>query len=189
MDVWLSTIGQRLDHADNTRTMLLARFLIEAGHTVTLWTSAYDHIRKEWRREWIASAGGPLTMPDGLAVRFMKGCGYRRNIGLRRLLDHLLAARDFRAQAKLLPAPDIVVASLPFDKMSQWSLANNVQAWVSNGVEVYDESICSAAAASSDGGCSPTYILGAAHGALYLGILLAVAVVLSLPAFQRRDVN
>lgn len=86
-------------------------------------------------------------------------------------------------------AGEIVVASLPFDKMSQWSLANNVQAWVSNGVEVYDDSICSVAAASSEGGCNPTYILGAAHGAAYLAVLLAVAVLLSLPAFQRRDVN
>lgn len=113
VEVWLSTIGQRLDHADDTRTMLLARFLMEAGHTVTLWTSAYDHVRKEWRREWIGTAGEPLIMPNGLTVRFMKGCGYRRNIGLRRLIDHILAAQDFRRQAESLAVPDVVVASLP----------------------------------------------------------------------------
>ena len=49
--------------------------------------------------------------------------------------------------------------------------------------------VASIAAASSEGGCNPTYVLGGAHGALYLGVLLAVAVLLSLPSFRRRDVN
>jgi glycosyltransferase involved in cell wall biosynthesis len=113
MKVWLSTIGQRLDHADNTRTMLLARYLIERGHEVTLWTSAYDHIRKQWRREYVETDADVWTMANGLHVRFLKGCGYRRNVGVRRLVDHILAARDFRRQARALPTPDAVVASLP----------------------------------------------------------------------------
>lgn len=113
MEVWLSTIGQRLDHADNTRTMLLARYLIERGHSVTLWTSAFDHIRKQWRTEIADAVDGCWTMPNGLKVRFMQGCGYRRNIGVRRLYDHVLAARDFRRQAEALPRPGVVVASLP----------------------------------------------------------------------------
>ena len=113
MQIWLSTIGQRLDHADNTRTMLLASYLIQRGHQVTLWTSAWDHIRKIWRDEWREHAGGSWTMPNGLVVRFMKGCGYSRNIGPRRLADHMLAARDFRRQARSLPRPDIAIASLP----------------------------------------------------------------------------
>jgi glycosyltransferase involved in cell wall biosynthesis len=113
MEVWLSTIGQRLDHAENTRTMLLARFLMAHGHSVTLWTSAFDHIRKQWRTERDEAIDGCWVMPNGLKVRFMQGCGYRRNIGVRRLYDHVLASRDFRRQAEHLPKPDVVVASLP----------------------------------------------------------------------------
>lgn len=113
MEVWLSTIGQRLDHAENTRTMLLARFLIARGHSVTLWTSAFDHIRKQWRTERDEAIDGCWVMPNGLKVRFMQGCGYRRNIGARRLYDHVLASRDFRRQADHLAKPDVVVASLP----------------------------------------------------------------------------
>jgi ABC-2 type transport system permease protein len=85
-------------------------------------------------------------------------------------------------------AGEIVVASLPFDKMSQWSLANNVQAWVSGSLEVYDESVC-AGASGFDGGCNPFYELSGAHGAAYLGVLLLVVVLLSPPAFRRRDVT
>lgn len=113
MRIWLSTIGQRLDHADNTRTILLARFLLDAGHEVLLWTSAYDHIRKEWRSEYAAGKNDVWLMEGGLEVRFMKGCGYRFNVGVRRLVDHILAARDFRRQAAQLAPPDVVVASLP----------------------------------------------------------------------------
>jgi hypothetical protein len=77
-----------------------------------------------------------------------------------------------------------LAASLPFDRMSQWSLANNVLAWLHDGVEVRDRTICGAAADA----CSPTYILTAAHAAAYLGGLLVVAVLLSLLLFSRRDV-
>ena len=85
-------------------------------------------------------------------------------------------------------AGEVVVASLPFDKMSQWSLANNMQAWISNGVEIYDESICSGRS-GFDGSCHPTYVLSGAHGAAYLAVLLLVVVLVSPPAFRRRDVS
>jgi ABC-2 type transport system permease protein len=84
-------------------------------------------------------------------------------------------------------AGEIVVASLPFDKMSQWSLANNVQAWISDGIQVYDESICPGG--GFEGGCDPVYVLGGTHGLVYLAVLLAVVLLLSPPAFLRRDVS
>lgn len=113
MHIWTSTIGQRLDGAENTRTMLLCDHLLQQGHEVTLWTSAYDHIRKQWRDEWRTSGKSCYRMANGLNVRFMKGCGYKSNVSVSRLVDHMLAARDLRRQAAELPAPDVVIASLP----------------------------------------------------------------------------
>jgi hypothetical protein len=84
-------------------------------------------------------------------------------------------------------AGEIVVASLPFDKMSQWSLANNVQAWIADGVQVYDDSICPGN--GLEGGCNAVYTLGATHGLLYLAVLMAVVLVVSPPSFLRRDVS
>jgi hypothetical protein len=84
-------------------------------------------------------------------------------------------------------AGEVVVASLPFDKMSQWSLANNVQAWISDGVQVYDDSICGGR--GFEGSCTPTYVLGAGHGAVYLAVLLLLVVLVSPLAFRRRDVT
>lgn len=117
MRIWTTVIGQRLDDADDTRSMLLCKHLMERGHSVTMWTSAWDHIRKEWRSEWRATGGEVLHRPDGLDIRFMKGCGYAQNISPRRLIDHWMAAADFTRQARELAArgegPDVIVASLP----------------------------------------------------------------------------
>jgi hypothetical protein len=77
-----------------------------------------------------------------------------------------------------------LAASLPFEKMSQWSIANNVLAWVRNGFDVHDRSLC----ADVTGPCASTYQLSLQHGAIYLGALLLLAVVVSLLTFRRRDV-
>jgi glycosyltransferase involved in cell wall biosynthesis len=106
-------MGQRLDDAADTRSMLLCTELRRRGHDVTMWTSAYDHVRKCWRPEYRAASTGVAIQPDGLPVRFMRGIGYRSNISVRRLVDHWVAARDFRAAARRLSPPDLIVASLP----------------------------------------------------------------------------
>lgn len=113
MRIWTSCIGQRLDGAENTRSMLLCAELLRRGHEVTLWTSSFDHIRKEARREWLLGGGAPYRREDGLEIRFMQGCGYSANVSLRRLLDHWLVARDFSRTAPGLPRPDAIIASLP----------------------------------------------------------------------------
>lgn len=113
MRVWTTVIGQRLDDAENTRSMILCDLLLRRGHDVTMWTSAWDHIRKQWRSEWLGARKGPTRLDNGLDVRFMKGCGYKENTSPIRLVDHWLAARDFTRQAKNLPPPDAIVASCP----------------------------------------------------------------------------
>ncbi|MET0861469.1 MAG: hypothetical protein ABW091_10625, partial [Microbacterium sp.] len=77
-----------------------------------------------------------------------------------------------------------LAAALPVDKMSQWSMASNVMAWLHDGQEIYDESICG----GSQGACSPYYTLHLTHAAGYLGVLLLLAVVVSVFFFRRRDV-
>ena len=106
-------MGQRLDGAENTRSMLLCAELLRRGHQAVMWTSAYDHIRKKWRDEWLAHGMNGYRRDDGLEVRFMKGCGYSSNVSVRRLVDHQLAARSFLEQAARLPKPDAIVASVP----------------------------------------------------------------------------
>jgi hypothetical protein len=77
-----------------------------------------------------------------------------------------------------------LTAALPFERMSQWSLPNNVTAWLQDGTDIYDESICGV----GEAGCSAWYTLGSGHAAAYLGALLVVAVAASLVTFRTRDV-
>jgi hypothetical protein len=80
---------------------------------------------------------------------------------------------------------EALVIALPLERASQWSLANNVFAWVNDGTRVFDADIL---CAPGRGGCVQIYTLGLWHGAAYLGGLLVLAVALSLVFFRRRDV-
>ncbi len=82
-------------------------------------------------------------------------------------------------------AGEALLASLPLEKAGRWSLANNVQAWVLDGIQVYEEALCPPGAGAT---CEATFGLSAAHGAVYLTVLLVLAVGLSLITFPRRDV-
>lgn len=82
-------------------------------------------------------------------------------------------------------AGEALLASLPVEEAGRWSLANNVQAWVLDGLRVYDESLCQPGAGAA---CDATYLLPGGHGAAYLGVLLLAAVVGSLVLFARRDI-
>jgi ABC-2 type transport system permease protein len=77
-----------------------------------------------------------------------------------------------------------LAAALPFERMSRWSMATNVRAWLHDGARVFDQSTCDL----GETGCSGWYTLSLAHAAAYLGALLLLAVVASLVAFRRRDV-
>lgn len=109
MKVWLFTMSQRIEDAENTRTFLLARHLRAQGCEVTLWTSAFDHMKKAFRR----AHGQVETLPNGVRVIYIGGCGYRTNVSVRRYLDHWLVARRFSRLGAAQPVPDVAVVSLP----------------------------------------------------------------------------
>lgn len=112
LKVWLITIGEPLPIDGNSarlwRAGLIAKMLADSGDSVTWWTSDFDHFSKRHRfgRHTTQIAGG-------IEYRLLHGCGYRKNISLRRQIDHLQIAREFAKQAKALRQPDIVLASLP----------------------------------------------------------------------------
>lgn len=161
----------------------LSTTLAAAVITAAFWTTLYA-----------AAAARGTGVPDGTTVAVLEQSA--RGLALvaaAALGSHALTMllRSTVGTLGLLfayaVAGEIVVASLPFEQMSRWSLANNVQAWVTDGMLVYDESLCSDVLAES--GCTPTYVLSGAHGAAYLGVLLLVVLVASPLSFGRRDVS
>ena len=80
------------------RTALLADKLLERGHTVFWWGSAFEHQRKIWT----ANKDGDFHITKDFTVRVIRGCGYRRNVSIARYVDHRILAAKFRHQARKL---------------------------------------------------------------------------------------
>ena len=113
MNCWLITVGEPLPMVDPgnprlLRTGTLARRLSERGNSVLWWTSTFDHYRKVHRAEADQSFAW-----EGGKIRMLHSVGYKRNVSLRRFIEHAGVARKFAEQAPAEDRPDIILASLP----------------------------------------------------------------------------
>lgn len=120
---WPLEPGRRL-----LRTSLVAEALVERGWNVTWWLSAFEHQRKRWMVEGATERLGekPLT------YRVLRGVGYKKNVSIRRYIDHRMVASKFRAAAAAMPRPQIIVASLPCHRLARegvrWAYAEGIPA-------------------------------------------------------------
>ena len=115
MTIWLVKIGEPVPIGPNAadrahRSGNLGRFLAERGHHVVWWTSTFDHYRK---RHVCDEDDKAIRLGNGFTVRLLRGCGYSRNIGLARMLDHALIARRFARAIRGEAKPDIILCALP----------------------------------------------------------------------------
>lgn len=88
MIVWILQTGEPL-HSDKgsprpMRAMNLANALIERGHHVVIWSSAFFHQEKIHRSFEFQS----IEFSNQLTINLIPSMGYTRNIGIRRLIDH-----------------------------------------------------------------------------------------------------
>jgi len=114
MIVWILQTGEPL-HIDAgnprpMRAMNLANALVEAGHKVVLWSSAFYHQEKRHR-----SLGAQrITVSPQLEIRLIPSPGYVRNIGPGRLWDHAVLARNLGQQLKHeTQPPDVAFIGYP----------------------------------------------------------------------------
>lgn len=115
MKIWLLQTGEPLPTDGGSprpmRAMNLASALLNRGHSVEVWSSAFYHQEKRHRSKTFQS----ITVNDQLTVHLIPSAGYKRNIGLGRLFDH--AQMAFRL-AQLLNSgrfdrPDVVFVGYP----------------------------------------------------------------------------
>lgn len=112
MNIWLIQIGEILPldkKAKKMRTALLADKLVERGHEVLWWTSAFDHFKKDW----IFKEDTLIDIKERYKIYALKGIGYKKNISLSRFIDHRIIAWKFKRIAPKMPKPDVIVASMP----------------------------------------------------------------------------
>ena len=118
MRVWLVTMGEPLPTDDaNVRLLragILSTMLTQRGHDVVWWTSTFDHRRKRHR----ADTDARVVLDNSVDIRMLHGCGYQRNVSLRRVLDHILVAKHFVRAVKSELKPDVILCSLPTLELS-----------------------------------------------------------------------
>ncbi len=114
LTVWLLQTGEPL-HSDAgnprpMRGMNLANALVDAGHNVVLWSSAFYHQEKRHR----SHDAQRIVVSPQLEIRLVPSPGYTRNIGPGRLWDH--AVLGYRLQQLLkreTAAPDVAFIGYP----------------------------------------------------------------------------
>jgi len=115
MKVWIFQTGEPLPSDGGAprpmRAMNLASVLIERGHEVILWSSAFYHQEKRHRSRNFQQ----IILSRQLTVNLVPSAGYSRNIGPDRLYDHAVLALNLR---KLLSSnefapPDVAFVGFP----------------------------------------------------------------------------
>jgi len=94
--IWILQTGEPL-HIDAgnprpMRAMNLSNALVQAGHNVVLWSSAFYHQEKRHR----SIKEERIRVSDKLEIHLIPSRGYRRNIGVERLLDHAQLAFNLK---------------------------------------------------------------------------------------------
>lgn len=114
MRVWIFQTGEPI-HSDQgnprpMRAMNLAGALVDSGHRVTLWSSAFYHQEKRHR----AHEFQKIRINDLLEIRLIPSRGYKKNIGSARLIDHAGLAMNLK---KILASehelPDVAFVGYP----------------------------------------------------------------------------
>jgi ABC-2 type transport system permease protein len=80
---------------------------------------------------------------------------------------------------------EILAVLVPIDNVGRWTLGNNVFGWLETYMKFFDPS----APCARLGTCAGQQHIGHVQGGGYLLVLLALAVLVSLVAFLRRDVR
>lgn len=93
------------------RAMNLANALVASGHEVELWSSAFYHQEKRHRTRKFMS----IRVHERLTVHLIPSVGYKRNIGLGRLVDHAqMAYRLWRLlRSRRFGRPDLAFVGYP----------------------------------------------------------------------------
>lgn len=110
--IWLIQTGEPLPIQKGVRKMriaVLADKLLERGHTVLWWASAFEHQRKTM----LSRDDKNFKVSEKYTIRVLKGCKYQKNVSINRYIDHLIVAFKFRMQSKKHLKPDVIVVSMP----------------------------------------------------------------------------
>lgn len=113
MKIWILQTGEPLQIDKNRfrpmRAINLSNELIKRGHSVILWSSDFDHFSKTHRFGKMTN----IKYSDFLEIRLIPSRGYKTNIGISRLIDHLQLGFSLQKIMRREPRPDLAFIGYP----------------------------------------------------------------------------
>lgn len=113
MKVWILQTGEPLQTDNNgaraMRAINLSNSLVGKGHNVTLWSSNFDHFTKKHRYK----GSRAINYNNNLQIKLIDSVGYKKNQGIKRLIDHAQLAFGLHFALKKMELPDIAFIGYP----------------------------------------------------------------------------
>ncbi len=112
--VWVFQTGEPL-HIDGEnsrpmRAMNLCNALVQKGHSVILWSTDFHHQQKRHRY----NENKIIHVSDKFEIRLIKSIGYKKNISLGRLVDHVYLALNLKNKLRFEKnLPDVAFIGYP----------------------------------------------------------------------------
>jgi glycosyltransferase involved in cell wall biosynthesis len=131
MEVWIFQTGEPLQSDSiklrSMRAMLLSESLIKKNHKVIIWSASFFHQLRQHRNPFYSS----IVINPHLEIRLITSSGYAKNIGFKRLFDHLILAYNLgTALKKETRPPNVAFIGYPAIEFafvaSSWLKKNNV---------------------------------------------------------------
>jgi len=124
MRVWLVQRAESTPHDDGgarrlMRMGVLADFLQSKGHTVIWWTSAFDHVRHDYRFK----ESKRLEVKTNYSIQYLKCFGYKNNKSISRFIDNKVVSSEFTKEAsKDINKPDVMLVATPSIELAQQAI-------------------------------------------------------------------
>lgn len=112
MKIWLVMTGEPLEMFGERphRIGILSKMLVERGHQVTWWTTAFDHQHKKY----LFDENKMIKSEFGVDMFFLyPKTQYKKNISLQRIINHKEVANQFAKEAKNKNTPDLILCCYP----------------------------------------------------------------------------
>ena len=108
MKIWFVNPGEPLPIDNNQRLFRTGKIAerLKLNHEITWFSSKFDHFKKEFRDE-------DQCESNGIKYYFIKSIGYKNNLSIRRVLDHVIMSVNLFIKALTLKKPDVVISAYP----------------------------------------------------------------------------
>ncbi|MFH1931664.1 MAG: glycosyltransferase family 4 protein [Pseudomonadota bacterium] len=118
MKIWLVTIGEPLpiisEDVRLLRAGMLSEELVSRGHKVIWWTSTFDHSKKQH----LFPVDKKIDLSEFYCIYLLHSVGYKKNISVRRVIDHVGVACKFKYYSQKELVPDVIICSMPTLELS-----------------------------------------------------------------------